>query len=50
MAKKKNTKNKFKKIVSEQYPVAPKRGGGLVKIEVWENEQGEVVKYSMVYI
>ena len=43
-------KNKFKKIVSEQYPVSPKRGGGLVKIEVWVNEGGKIVKYSMAYI
>jgi len=50
MAKRQSTKSKFKKIVSEQYPVSPKRGGGLVKIEVWENEKGEVVKYSMTYI
>ena len=50
MAKRQNKKNKFKKIVSEQYPVPPKRGGGLVKIEVWENEKGEIVKYSMAYI
>jgi len=27
-----------------------KRGGGLLKIEAWENEQGEIVKYSMAYI
>ena len=27
-----------------------KRGGGLLKIEAWENEQGKIVKYSMAYI
>lgn len=45
-----NKKNKFKKIVSEQFPVSPKRGGGILKIEAWENPKGEVVKYSMAYI
>ena len=41
---------KFKKVVTEQFPVKPKRGGGIVKIDVWENDQSEVVKYSMAYI
>lgn len=48
-----NSKKKsanFIKVVSEQFPVSPKRGGGLLKIEAWENEQGEIVKYSMAYI
>ena len=43
-------KAKFKKVVSEQFPVNPKRGGGILKIEAWENEKGEIVKYSMAYI
>ena len=43
-------KTKFKKVVTEQFPVKPKRGGGIIKIDVWENEQGEMVKYSMAYI
>jgi hypothetical protein len=41
---------KFKKVVTEQFPVHAKRGGGIVKIEAWENEKGEIVKYSMAYI
>lgn len=41
---------KFKKVVSEQFPVNHKRGGGVLKIEAWENEKGEIVKYSMAYI
>lgn len=41
---------KFKKVVSEQFPIKPKRGGGILKIEAWENEKGEIVKYSMAYI
>lgn len=50
MVKRQRTKSKFKKIVSEQYPISPQRGGGLVKIEVWINPKREVVKYSMAYI
>lgn len=34
----------------EQFPVNPKRGGGIVKIEAWENEKGQIVKYGMAYI
>jgi len=40
----------FKKIVSEQFPINQKRGGGIIKIDAWENEKGEIVKYSMAYI
>ncbi len=50
MAKKKRTKINFKKVVSEQFPVNPKKGGGLIKIEAWENDKGKIVKYSMAYI
>jgi len=50
MVRQKKAKTKFKKVVSEQFPVNPKRGGGILKIEAWENEKGEIVKYSMAYI
>jgi len=50
MSDKRKTKTKFKRIVSEQFPINPKRGGGIVKVDVWENEKGEVVKYSLAYI
>jgi len=50
MVRRKGSKQKFKKVVSEQFPVNPKRGGGLIKIEAWENDKGEIVKYSMAYI
>jgi len=50
MKNKKKRKIKFKKIVSEQFSVHPKQGGGIIKIDAWINEQGEVVKYSMAYI
>ena len=36
--------------MSEQLPVNSKRGGGVLKIEAWENEKGKIVKYSMAYI
>ena len=36
--------------MSEQLPVNSKRGGGVLKIEEWENEKGKIVKYSMAYI
>ena len=48
--KDKRARSKFKKVVSEQFPVKPKRGGGLIKIEAWENDNNEIVKYSMAYI
>ena len=50
MGSKKKAKIKFKKIVSEQFPVNSQKGGGILKIEAWENEKGQIVKYSMAYI
>ncbi len=50
MSRNKKKTLKFKKVVSEQFPVNPKRGGGILKIEAWENNKGEIVKYSMAYI
>jgi len=50
MVTRKRQKEKFKKVVSEQFPITPKRGGGILKIEAWENKKGEIVKYSMAYI
>ena len=50
MGREKNLTIKFKKVVSEQFPVNPKKGGGILKIEAWENDKGEIVKYSMAYI
>ena len=42
--------DKFKKIVSEQFTVSKKKGGGIIKIDAWENSKREIVKYSMAYI
>ena len=50
MSRNKKTTSKFKKVVSEQFPVNLQRGGGVLKIEAWENKKGEIVKYSMAYI
>jgi hypothetical protein len=50
MGIKKRSKKTFKKVVSEQFPVKAQSGGGILKIETWENEKGEIVKYSMAYI
>ncbi|ACN14049.1 putative transcriptional regulator [Desulforapulum autotrophicum HRM2] len=50
MGDKRKIKLTFKKVVSEQFPINSKRGGGIIKIDAWENEKGEVVKYSLAYI
>ena len=50
MGVRRKDKTKYRKVVSEQFPINPKRGGGIIKIEAWENERGEVVKYSLAYI
>ncbi len=50
MGGKRKKKTKFRKVVSEQFPISPERGGGIIKIEAWENEAGKVVKYSLAYI
>ncbi len=44
------SKRQFTKIVSERFPVPKRKGGGLIKIEVWADENGVVVKYSIAYI
>jgi len=41
---------KLKKVVTERYPISIKRGGGIIKIEAWEDAKGNIVKYSMAYI
>jgi len=51
MVKGKGKKKKpFQKVVSELFPIAEKRGGGLNKIAAWEDIDGKIVKYSIVYI
>lgn len=48
--KSRKTAQALVKVVSEFFPVKEKRGGGLIKIEAWEDSSGTVVKYSMAYI
>jgi hypothetical protein len=49
--KQKSTKHDaFNKVVNEIYVVPKKHGGGTVKIEAWEDQGGNIVKYSMAYI
>jgi len=50
MAKKRKKVSAFKKIVDERYTLPKKRGGGTIKIEAWEDEQGDVVKYNIAYV
>ncbi len=50
MDDKRKAEIKFKKVVSEQFPINSKRGGGIIKIDAWENENEEMIKYSLAYI
>ncbi len=40
----------FQKVVNEIFPVKEKMGGGVIKIEAWEDSEGNIAKYSMAYI
>ncbi len=42
-------KRPFRKVVSESFPIRRGRGG-LIKIEVWEDEKGNIARYNMAYI
>lgn len=51
MVKKKHDNPKsFRKVVYEVFAIKEKQGGGLVKMEAWEDVQGNLVKYSLAYI
>lgn len=51
MVKKKHDHPKsFKKVVDEVFVINKKRGGGLIKMEAWQDAQGNLVKYSLAYI
>ena len=47
--KRKKTKNLIK-IVDERYSLSRKRGGGIIRFEAWEDNDGVVVKYNIAYI
>lgn len=44
------SKEPYIKTVSERYHLSKQRGGGIIKIEVWEDAAGNLVKYSFAYI
>ena len=50
MVKKQKRKVKYTKAVDERYTLSNKHGGGRLKIEAWEDGNGDVVKYNLVYI
>ena len=50
MVKKQNNKNDYVKVIDEKYTLPSKKGGGTIKIEVWENRQGQLMRYSIAFI
>ena len=48
MAKKK--KQPFLKVIDERYDLPKSKGGGVIKIEAWQDSEGIVVKYNIAYI
>ena len=40
----------LKKIVDERFSISRKKGGGLVRVEAWENERSVVEKYAITYV
>lgn len=43
-------KQHYIKVIDERYSLSKKRGGGIIKIEAWEDVSGIVVKYNIAYI
>ena len=50
MVKKNKNKQNYIKVVDERYTLPSKRGGGIIKIEAWEDLDGNLIKYSIAYI
>ncbi|HIJ32765.1 MAG: transcriptional regulator [Gammaproteobacteria bacterium] len=50
MVKRKKRGAGYLKAIDERYPLSKKQGGGVIRVEVWEDSNGEVVKYSISYI
>jgi hypothetical protein len=48
--KTKTGSQKYQKVINEAFYVAKMNGGGLVKSEAWEDQQGKIVKYCLAYI
>ena len=50
MRKKQSKRNNYTKVVNERYTLSAKKGGGVIKIEAWEDQEGNLIKYSIAYI
>jgi len=46
----KKQKQPYLKIIDERFTLSKKRGGGSIRVEAWENDKGDVVRYSIAYI
>ena len=44
------SKKTYYKLVNETYAVPKKHGGGTIKMELWTDDRGNTVKYSLAYI
>ncbi len=40
----------LKKVVDERFSISRKKGGGLVRVEAWENELVVIEKYAITYV
>lgn len=38
------------KVIDDSFTLSPKRGNGILRREVWVDEQGKVVRYNLAYI
>ncbi len=38
------------KIIDERCLISRKKGGGIIRVEAWEDDHGNVINYSMAYI
>ena len=47
MVKKQKNKQSYVKVVEERYTPPTKRGGGIIKIEAWEDQDGNLIRYSI---
>jgi len=48
--RKQKSRGAFVKVVDERFTLTSNRGGGAIKIEAWEDNSGEIVKYNITYI
>lgn len=50
MVRKQTRKKSYTKVIDEQYTLAKKRDGGVIKIEAWQDAERNVIKYNIAYI